>query len=345
MEGSKFHVSMSQRSGASLSNKYIGNAFNVQQVYGGETFKLIDVEYIKRYYDGKLTFHMGRIAAGDDFLTSPYYWIFMQNGIDGNPVGIFKNAPGMSAYPNAAWGARMRIRPTDRTYLLAGVYNGDSTVRDNTDHGLDWSMHGPAFVITEAAYQRNGLPDDKGPLGNYKIGAWYNAGTFTNAAGQVLTSSPSVPGLNSATQQGNWGYYALADQVIWRKPNEKQRNIGVFTSILVSPEEDYNQMPFFCNGGVAWTGPFDSRPTDILGFAIVYGKFSDDLQQAEQLARTFDSTVTVQDYELAFEWCYRFRMRDGALYVQPDFQYIIQPNGSNEIPNAFVVGCQLGLNF
>jgi len=39
-----------------------------------------------------------------------------QNGFDGNPVGVFFNAPGMTAYPNATWGGLVRSdRPSART--------------------------------------------------------------------------------------------------------------------------------------------------------------------------------------------------------------------------------------
>ncbi len=341
----RFHVSASQRSGLSLSNDYIGNTFNVQQVYGGETFKLIDAEYIKRYNDGKLCLHAGRLATGDDFLSSPYYWFFMSNAIDGNPVGIFKNAPGMTAYPNATWGARLRWRPTDRTYIMGGVYNGDPDIHDNNDHGVNGTLNGPAFVIGEAAYQCNGLPNDKGELGTYKIGAYYDGNRFAEFNDQFLGDTTSMFSSAATTRRGNWGYYALADQMIFRLGNDKKRGVGVFASILVSPDEEISTMPFFCNGGLLWRGPIATRPDDCCGFAVIFGNFSDDLRDAEKAAKTTDSSVEVQDYELVYEWSYRIRMREGAVYVQPDLQYIVHPNGMSEIPNAFVVGCQMGVNF
>ena len=103
IEDTKFHVSMSQRSGTGLSQDYIGNVFPVQQVFGGETFKVVDVDAQRSYADGRLDARLGRIAVTDDFLVSPYFWAFMNNAIDGNPKGIFLNAPGTSAYPSAAW--------------------------------------------------------------------------------------------------------------------------------------------------------------------------------------------------------------------------------------------------
>jgi porin len=32
-------------------------------------------------------------------------------------------------------------------------------------------------------------------------------------------------------------------------------------------------------------------------------------------------------------------------YVQPDVQYIVSPGGKGNIPNAFIIGAQLGLKF
>ena len=96
-----------------------------------------------------MSFRVGRIATGDDFLVSPYNYIFVQNGFDGNPVGIFFNAPGMTAYPNATWGALLKVRPTERTYVMGGWYNGDPSTRANKHHGLDWSLDGQLFTIEE----------------------------------------------------------------------------------------------------------------------------------------------------------------------------------------------------
>src|ERR1043166_2546343 len=103
--GASFLVSMSYRFGGSLSANYIHNVFTVQQVFGGETFHLINVTYLQKLFEDRVELRIGRIGAGDDFLVSPYDYVFVQNGFDGNPVGIFFNSPGMTAYPNDTWGA------------------------------------------------------------------------------------------------------------------------------------------------------------------------------------------------------------------------------------------------
>jgi porin len=52
-----------------------------------------------------------------------------------------------------------------------------------------------------------------------------------------------------------------------------------------------------------------------------------------------------QDYETVIELTYRFDLRNGALFIQPDLQYIIQPGGTSHIENALVLGTQIGINF
>lgn len=238
---------------------------------------------------------LGRIAAGDDFLVSPYNYLFVQNGFDGNPVGIFFNSPGMTAYPNATWGARLKVKPTERTYIMSGVYKGDPSIRDIDHHGADLSMDGPAFVISEVGYQRNGLPGDSQMLGNYKAGFWYDDGRFTDFRTVGFGVSP-------AAKRGSWGFYGLFDQVLVPVGEAgSNRGLGMFNSFMVAPDESISQRPYFFTAGVASRGIFASRPRDTAGLALVYGDFSSDLRHAQERDQQLDPTVGVQKYETVLE--------------------------------------------
>jgi porin len=339
LNGGSFLVSMSQRDGDRLSQKRVGNVFTIQQVYGGETFHLIDLAYQQKLFDDRVELRLGRIGAGDDFLVCQYDYLFMQNGFDGNPVGIFFNSPGMSAYPNDTWGARLKVRPTKRTYLMAGIYNGDTAIRAEDNHGVDMSMNGPVCVMGEAGYRLNGLPGDSQFLGNYKAGFWYDNSTFTD----YRTVGYGTP---TSTQQGSWGFYGLFDQVLipFAKPTSN-RGLGVFGSVIVAPDQSVSQMPYFFTAGVAMRGIIASRPTDAAGLGVVFGEFSSDLRDAEQREQLLDPTVGVQSHETVLEGTYRFNLRHGALFFQPDVQYVMRPGGTGQLANAVVLGCQLGVNF
>jgi porin len=350
LTGGQFHFSTSQRSGANLSAIDVGNTFTIQQVYGRETWQVINVEYLQKLLGGRVELRMGRIAAGDVFDVSPYDYVFMQNAIDGNPVGIFLNAPGMTAYPNATWGLELKVQTTDRTYVRGGAYNGDiQHTHEIWHHGLDWSMRGPLFAIGEAVYQVNQLKDDPGLPGNYKFGIWYDGHTYQDFGTKVFgAKAPSLGIAPHPMRDGNFGFYGLFDQVLIRfgSPDEKiLRGFGVTGCVQAAPLQDRSQMPLFFEAAILARGIFPQRPRDVAGFGIMYGRFSSELRNAQRLAQSLDPTVGVQQEELVMEWNYTFRFRNGAFFFEPDLQYIIRPGGTGNIPNALVVGAQVGLNF
>jgi len=333
LEGGSILFSMSYRFGGSLSANYIHNVFTVQQVFGGETFRVVNIAYLQKLFDDRIELRLGRIATGDDFLVSPYNYVFVQNGFDGNPVGIFFNSPGMTAYPNDTWGALVKVRPSARTYIMGGVYNGDPSIRDNSDHGVDFSMDGPLFAIAEIAYQPNSLPGDRGLLGNYKAGFWYDNSRFTD--------------FNTGEfERGNWGFYTLFDQLLVRFGEQgSHRGFGIAGSFLASPDESISQMPYFFTAALVTRGIFSSRPRDIIGLGVVYGRFSNDLQNFQRRAQQLDPNVGVQSHETVVELTYRLALLKSALYFQPDLQYVFRPGGTGRIADALVLGAQVAVNF
>jgi porin len=333
LEGGSFLLSMSYRFGGSLSANYIHNVFTVQQVFGGETFHFINMAYLQKLFDDRVELRLGRIATGDDLLVSPYNYVFVQNGFDGNPVGIFFNSPGMTAYPNDTWGALVKVRPTARTYIMGGVYNGDPSIRANDKHGVDFSMDGPLFAIGEIAYQPNSLPGDRGLIGNYKTGFWYDNSLYTDFN-------------TGAVNRGNWGFYGMFDQVLVRSGEPtSHRGFGVAGSFLASPDQSISQVPYFFTAALVTRGIFPSRPLDIIGLGVVYGHFSNDLQNFQRRAQQLDPNVEVQSHETVLELTYRLALLKSALYFQPDLQYVFRPGGTGRIPDALVLGAQVAVNF
>ena len=114
---------------------------------------------------------------------------------------------------------------------------------------------------------------------------------------------------------------------------------------MVTPDNSVSQMPYFFTAGVACRGISASRPIDAAGFGVVFGQFSDALHNAEQREQLLDPNVGVQSHETVLEWTYRFNLRKGALFFQPDIQYVIRPGGTGQPSNAVVLGCQFGINF
>jgi porin len=332
LKGGSIFASFSERWGHSLSAEHIGNTFSTQQIFGFQTWRVLDVSYQQKLFDDRVEFRAGRFAAMDDFLVSPYNFGMMQNAFCGNPFGILLDAPGMSAY-YGTWAALGKVKPTRRSYVMTGVYNGDPKMRDNKYHGVNLSLDGPLFVISEAGYQINGLPGDSQRLGNYKVGAWYDHARLTDFE-------------SGASKRGSWGYYGLFDQVLVPfGPPSSNRGFGVFGSVTVAPDSHRQQLPLFFTAGVSARGLLDTRPRDALSFGVASGYFSEDLQRAQRNGLLIDPAGGVPDHETVIELTYRIDLHKGALFVQPDFQFITRPGGVSHFKNAPVLGAQFGINF
>jgi porin len=332
LKGGSIFTSFSERWGHKLSDEHIGNTFSAQQIFGFQTYRVIDVSYQQKLFGDRVELRAGRFAAMDDFLVSPYNFGFMQNAFCGNPFGILLNAPGMSAY-YGTWAALGKFKPTKRSYVMSGVYNGDPKMRDNKYHGVNLSFHGPLFSISEAGYQINGLPGDSRRLGNYKVGAWYDHSTLTDFNSGV-------------SKRGSWGYYGLFDQVLIPfGESGNNRGFGVFGSATVAPDSHLQQLPLFITAGLSARGLFDARPRDALSLGFASGYFSDDLRRAQQNGRLLGPQGGVPDRETITELTYRFDLRRGAYFVQPDLQYITRPGGVTHFKSAVVLGVQFGINF
>jgi carbohydrate-selective porin OprB len=94
-------------------------------------------------------------------------------------------------------------------------------------------------------------------------------------------------------------------------------------------------------------GASDSKGSGIEAPALGLNRsryFSKELRRAQQNGQ-LPGPPGGQDYEMVIELTYRFDLRKGALFIQPDLQYIIQPGGTSRLANAIVLGAQFGINF
>src|SRR6201997_1894646 len=332
VKGGSVFMSMSQRWGNRLSTQYVGNVFPEQQIYGFETFRVIDVSYQQQLLNDRVELRVGRFATTDDFLDSPYDYGFLSNAFCGSPFGILLDSPGVMAY-TGTWAALGKVRPTRRSHVMAAIYNGDPAMRLNKNHGVDLSFDGPLFAMGEVGYQFNGLPGDSARLGNYKFGGWYDHATLTDFE-------------SGAKKRGSWGYYGLFDQVVlpFGAPGSN-RGFGVFGSVTVAPDSHVQQLPLYFTAGVSARGLSDARPRDAISFGVATGYFSDALKRAQQDGHFLSPDGGIQDHETVVEMTYRIDFHRGAFFVQPDFQYIIRPGGTGRLANAPVFGAQLGINF
>jgi porin len=358
--GATLTVSALNRAGQSLSQIAIGNQFTVQQVYGTQTAAYYAIAFEQQLLDDKIAIKLGRFAAGDDFASSPLYWLYMNNGIDGNPQALPVNT-GFSSYPGASWGGRLRVDPTPEINGMFGVYQTSTRFGNRGYHGFDWRMENGDGVILlsqigwtpeffKRAVPASGESDGKavsdgktvadgkstksfkeptvmkGLPGHYWFGAYYSPWQYA----QFLSAEKAT---------NAYGFYWHADQMIYQESPGSAQGLTLWSAFVLSPQQNMAKLPFEANGGIVYQGLIPTRDEDQTVFGVVYGQFSDDYAAANQAA-----LGGYADYELVFEWGYRVQLSK-FLYVQPNVQWVINPGGTYTIPNALVLGAQCSVTF
>jgi porin len=336
-------VKLSKRDGESLSAEYIapstgGNIFPVQQIFGGQTFKLANVQLNTRLLNDQLDLAYGRIIANDDFLRSELYCQFLNNAVCGSPKAVFFQDPfAFSAYPSAQWGARARFDTSDARWTLqAGIYDadinlqgGDPGARAHNKFGDSWGLGDNGIVLAgELHYHHNADADALLP-GTYKLGGHWMNGDYRDLA----AADPAT------TVQGSAMLWLLAEQMLHRPEPGTERGLWGFGAWVRSLEDRVNLLDDQLTLGLVYRGPHASRPRDSLGFQFTRGWVTDVAngpRRAQGLATLHAESV----YELN----YRFALGRG-ISVQPDVQYIQDPAAIGAIPDAWAVGAQVTVDF
>ncbi|GHB92798.1 carbohydrate porin [Cerasicoccus arenae] len=341
--GADFYVSAVWRSGVSLSNRYIHNVFQTQQVYGGQNLRLYAFYWRQELFEDQLEVKLGRIAQGDDFLSRPIYWSYVQNAFDGNPVSIFLNSP-MYAYPNATWGAFFKYTPKQApVYAQVGVYGGAKKPAQNRNsaHGLDWSFdYENIFIIGQAGWTPElTIGNQEGLPGNYSMGGYHVIDDHP-----TFLQPPTIAGLPKTVRKadGLWGMYWMVDQMVYSNGvNSSGNKTGItpWFTVSLAPDERVNKMPLSFYGGIRFDAVLPSRKDDFLALGYVYGKFSDDFRKSQVIAG-----LSPQNFESVVELTYMIQVNQWLTF-QPDIQYIINPGAAGKFGDALVLGFQSSVQF
>jgi porin len=319
LAGASFFIAGYWGSGDDLSQTEIGNLIGVSQVFDGRSVRLGQMYLEQELLGDALEVAIGRITPGDDFATSDLYDAYVSSGVNGNPFAISENAPSFGTSPVAQWGVRAIVQPTPQIHLGAGVYNADPEVGKDGEHGVDFTLNPEdgVLAIAEAGYAwgKAGLP------GSVTFGGYFDSSDYDDLDG------------SGRMRDGNYGFYLLVDQMAYREAGASQNSeqgLTPWIALTAAPDQKINTIPFSAAGGLVYQGLLPGRDDDLTAAAVYHGRFSDKLQD--------------QNAETVVEANHRFQLAPW-LYVTPDFQYVIRPDGRSDIDDAAVFGGEISIDF
>ncbi len=147
---------------------------------------------------------------------------------------------------------------------------------------------------------------------------------------------------------GNYGLYAILDQMIYRMPGEGDpKGISVFGRVIGAPS-NRNLVDLYWEAGITFFGILPSRPDDILGIGFGYVGISSD----EAARQREEGEQITSNYGAGVEVAYTAEIVPGW-YLQPDFQYFWNPGGrvadpddpTKALPNGSVIGLRTSINY
>jgi porin len=162
--------------------------------------------------------------------------------------------------------------------------------------------------------------------GTYILGAYYSNFRF--------------PELNKTNIQTNaYGFYAMGQQMLWRNAADPSTSFSLWGGLTYSPQQDILLLPLMEFAGMVWQGVIPRRDRDQLLLTYLVSSFSRDY--ADAMVAMVRNRPTA---EHVLEASYAIYLTDNYT-IQPDIQYIIQPNGANEAKNSLVLGIQFIADF
>ncbi len=309
----------------SLSTRYLDNQFPVQlDTYDeGSTVRLANLAFGKQLFQNTTEVVGGRIITSEDFANLRLACTSVNQALCATPINAVQNLS-FPTFPNAVWGGRVRLQPGDQWYGQIGSYLVYPGFGDSFRHGIDFGTHSGAGALTlaEVGYLAGSGSGVFAQPGAYKLGGYYDSEQVTEQETQ-------------ASVNGTGGLYLVGEQHLWPPKASMMDGLSAWAAASWAPP-DRNELEYMLAGGFLYTVEKDRNG---IAAMVAYGRYSQDLRRGQ---RTRGESV--QGGELLVEVNYRHTFAPW-LWVQPDVQGILWPDGRKDIPTALVIGFALGVVF
>lgn len=308
-KGGEFFMNAANTHGGMPSSALIGDFQGVSNIEAG------DLTYLHELWF-KQSIGAVRVIAGlqdmnTEFAVSEGSGIFL-NGSFGVHSTIAHNVP-VPIFPLTALGVQLQWDILENLSTKMAVFDGLPDDFASNPYNLEWNLKPDDGFLTlgEVSYHQSRA---NGRDGTYKLGCYYH--------NHVCRADQK----GSECAAPDYGIYFLADQILFKRSSGSQ--MSFFTQVGVSPKQINDNYLYF-GAGLNCTGPFKNRMEDVVGLAVAHACFSQ----------------TIRGNETTLELTYLLKV-NGHFFVQPDFQYIINPSGTDkQLASALVGTLRAGINF
>lgn len=367
--GGLFNASALYIHGTNLSAHNLGTLQTASGIEADNTVRLWELWYQQMFDFNQMDIKVGNQSLDQEFMVSQYAGLFVNTMFGWPMVPSADMLGGGPAYPLASPGIRFHAQPSGQPWaFLVGAFDDNpgginpQSAQDPqvlNSHGTNFRVHDPYLFIAEVQFSVPAIGQleyaDRAPIlpGTYKLGAWYDTGSFADQRygtdGLSLANSSS----NKTAQLHNHNYslYAVMDQLLWRENAESAEGVGMFVRAMGAPAEQ-NPIEFSLNAGLSWHAPFKHREYDVAGLGMGLARVSDRARSLDMDTNAFSGSQNpVRNSETFVELTYQYQVVPWWV-LQPDVQYtwspgggLVNPNNSSQtIGNELVLGLRTNIS-
>lgn len=305
IKGGKFHILYQVGNKGTSSADFLNTYSDINSYNPVKSINQIsELYYEQSIKDDVFNLKIGKQDANMDFQALDTGFEFLNLSFS-----YLDNTP-MPLFPSQQMGARARIKLPNEFYIQDGFYDGNLTIGANPKSFFTGKNH---YLNMTEIYK---LTDFKGKEGKYLIGDWIKTGKYDS--------------YKDKTERNNYGIYAGFEQKIVNWFEDNSGGLSMFGQFGYA-RNSINDVPYYGGGGFVFKGITKKRKNDSIGIAFGWHQFDRQLHRLEH-----------KTSEKVIELFYKIKLTE-FLYIQPDIQYIIKPNGTDK--NALVFGIRSCITF
>lgn len=331
-DGGTFHLTVNDRRGVGISSDFVGNRLPIQEAYGGQYTRLSEISYEQDIADGLVNMRVGYFAMGNDLGGVAAGCNFVNAAFCAHPLSLSADSNWYN-YPNARWGAAVRVRARSDLFVRTGVYQVNPALGLESNAFDPFAGHIEGVILPiEMEYAPGRQSTGHALPGSYKLGFYYD------------TADAARTG-RSGTVDGRIGFYLLASQTILRD-GDGQRGVAVIGAFTLNPKTSA-QITSWYGLGLIRTGTFSGRDADTVSIGVVHAVLNPRLRSAHAEMNMPPADMSkLPAGETVIEMSYGLQLKHW-LILRPDVQYIIEPGAFSYASrrNALVAGAQVKVQF
>lgn len=277
-------------------SKWVGDFQYTENIQGVDEFQIYQMWYAHSFADDKLNLLFGIHDFNTEFSVLQYALPLINSSFWVAPT-LTQHM--ISTYPTTGLGARMKVKPTEQTYLLYGAYDGNTSEPGRPfKQNLDWRKNDGLFQIAEIGYENPGEEDRY-----FK----FAIGSYVNSAQQVTVKG------NPASS--DWGAYLLSEIELYSEEDTEQGLGGFFQYAVADPS--VNQVTKYLGVGLSYKGLIPGRDNDLTLFGYNMAKNGSEFRAA--------NPGLYERSERVVELAYRMEVTP-YFALTPDIQFVQDPS-------------------